>query len=307
MHFLPPYPTCPQLAGLDSPTSLTHICRQWREIALTSPRLWRAFCTVYTANQAEQTRVVETWLDRSGSCPLSIQMGSSDDECFLALVLHRQRWEHMHLDLEAKEMALIKGPMPLLQSLSLRVDNMEYPHPATTAEDFPRLRTVALDAVGPGNWLPISQLTSFTIDDVDNVNNYFSLLQGAVNLVSLHLIDCGTDVPLQSSVKLARLELLVIVDLYSDGSVSKIFETFTLPALHTLHMSAGVLGQDPEGLLTPFVARSGCKLQDVLITGVCHFPKESRRAAFPSIPNITFDRDYGWYTEEKMQLRRGFT
>ncbi|KAJ7641191.1 hypothetical protein FB45DRAFT_737567, partial [Roridomyces roridus] len=74
MHFLPPYPTCPRLAGLGLPTSLTHICREWREIALATPKLWQAFCTVYTANKAEQTRVMETWLDRSGSCPLSIQM-----------------------------------------------------------------------------------------------------------------------------------------------------------------------------------------------------------------------------------------
>ncbi|KAJ7641164.1 hypothetical protein FB45DRAFT_712335, partial [Roridomyces roridus] len=42
VHFLPPYPVCPPMTGLDSPTSLTHICRQWREIALATPKLWRA-------------------------------------------------------------------------------------------------------------------------------------------------------------------------------------------------------------------------------------------------------------------------
>ncbi|KAJ7882301.1 hypothetical protein B0H13DRAFT_1629544, partial [Mycena leptocephala] len=39
-HFLPIYPLCPPVAGLLSPTVLTHICRKWREIALTTPDLW---------------------------------------------------------------------------------------------------------------------------------------------------------------------------------------------------------------------------------------------------------------------------
>ncbi|KAJ6504124.1 hypothetical protein C8R47DRAFT_177927 [Mycena vitilis] len=46
LHFLPVYPRCPPLTGNLSPTCLTHICRRWREIALTTPALWRAmpFC-----------------------------------------------------------------------------------------------------------------------------------------------------------------------------------------------------------------------------------------------------------------------
>jgi hypothetical protein len=41
IHFLPIYPAWP-FTGLLSPTTLTHICRQWREITLTTPLLWRA-------------------------------------------------------------------------------------------------------------------------------------------------------------------------------------------------------------------------------------------------------------------------
>ncbi|KAJ7641166.1 hypothetical protein FB45DRAFT_999956 [Roridomyces roridus] len=306
MHFLPPYPTCPPLRGLDSPTTLTHICRKWREIALTSPRLWRAFRTVYTANRAEQTRTVQTWLERSGSCPLSIQMGVSDANCFLALLLHRERWQHVDLELASEDVALFEGPMPLLETLSLGVDDDEYTHPATTVDDFPRLRAVTLGIADHGNWLPISQLTSLTFENVERAKYYLPLLQNAVNLVRLHLIDCGTDVPPGSSVKLARLEMLLMVDFYSDGSTNKLFETFTLPALRTLHMSAALLGQDPEGLLTPFIARSGCKLQEILVTGSHGFSQEYFRAVFPAIPSISFERQCIWYTEEKRELRRGF-
>ncbi|KAF8134203.1 hypothetical protein K438DRAFT_1883436, partial [Mycena galopus ATCC 62051] len=41
-HSLLLYPDCPPFAGRDSPTLFTQICRQWREIALETPILWRA-------------------------------------------------------------------------------------------------------------------------------------------------------------------------------------------------------------------------------------------------------------------------
>ncbi|KAJ7641194.1 hypothetical protein FB45DRAFT_1021963 [Roridomyces roridus] len=185
LHFIPPYPACPPLRGIASPTSLTHICRKWREIALTSPRLWRAFCTGYTAHH----------LAPSPHAPIY--------------------WQHVQLDLAADDVALINGPMPLLESLCLDVD-FDYTHPATTARDFPRLRSVALYGGIHGNWLPISQLTSLTFQDVEPTNYYLPILQEAVNLVRLHLIDCDTDVPPQTNVKLDQLQTLVLVRPYED-------------------------------------------------------------------------------------------
>ncbi|KAJ7641173.1 hypothetical protein FB45DRAFT_1053751 [Roridomyces roridus] len=307
MHFLPPYPTCPRLAGPNSPTSLTYICRQWREIALATPKLWRAFCTVYTYSETEPARVAQTWLERSGSCPLSIYMGSSDKECFLALLLHRERWRHVQLDLAAEDVALIKGPMPLLESLSLNVDDIEYTHPATTVDDFPRLRAVTLDVADHGKWLPISQLTNLTYEEGDHADYYLPLLHGAANLVRLNLIDCSTDIPLESSVILERLETLVLLKTYSwEGDASQIFETFTLPVLHTLHISGALLGTDPINSLNLVVARSGCKLQAVLVAGKCGSWEESFHAAFPSIPDIAFDSQYNWYSEERRGNRDAF-
>ncbi|KAJ6459557.1 hypothetical protein C8R45DRAFT_1030413 [Mycena sanguinolenta] len=42
VRFLPDYPSRPPLVGLHSPFLLTQICRPWREIASTTPTLWRA-------------------------------------------------------------------------------------------------------------------------------------------------------------------------------------------------------------------------------------------------------------------------
>ncbi|KAJ7280975.1 hypothetical protein C8J57DRAFT_1220249 [Mycena rebaudengoi] len=42
VHFLPPYPERPPAIGLSSPHILGHIFRSWRELALSTSRLWQA-------------------------------------------------------------------------------------------------------------------------------------------------------------------------------------------------------------------------------------------------------------------------
>ncbi|KAJ7741114.1 hypothetical protein B0H16DRAFT_1378380, partial [Mycena metata] len=42
IHFLPAYPKRPPIKGVLSPFTLGQICRTWRDIALSMPRLWRA-------------------------------------------------------------------------------------------------------------------------------------------------------------------------------------------------------------------------------------------------------------------------
>ncbi|KAJ7641223.1 hypothetical protein FB45DRAFT_1053788 [Roridomyces roridus] len=292
IHFLPPYPDCPPLRGPESPTTLTHICRQWREIALATPKLWRAISTSYTVKQVEQARGIQTWLDRSRSCRLSIQMVMGDQDALTAILLHRERWQHAELELAASEGALIKGPFPLLESLSLSVDGSDYTHPTTSFGDFPRLRAAVLDDADHGNWLPVSQLTSLAFEDV-GLHNYLPIINRAANLVCLNLIECERIEPPQSGISLARLETLVMVD-YPDSDISSELDMFTLPALHSLHISGELLGSDPISSLNLFISRSGCKLRQVVVAGSCEVSNNKLRAAFPSIPSITFGEGYSW-------------
>ncbi|KAJ7641161.1 hypothetical protein FB45DRAFT_353093 [Roridomyces roridus] len=286
IHFLPPYPLCTPMTGLNSPTSLTHICGKWREIALATPKLWRAISACYTYSEGERlARVAQTWLERSGSCPLSFQMGACHPQYWPEFLLHRQRWQHVQLELASEDVVLIKGPMPLLETLSLVVDDYDYTHPATSSRDFPLLRAVTLDVAHHGNWLPVSQLTSLTFEQVEPANYYLPLLQDAVNLVRLHLIDCDTDVPPQRILKFDRLETLVLVSSYLLGSASQIFETFTFPALHTLHVSGEFLGGDPASSIAPLLIRSRCNYKKFSSQGNVVF----RRSLFvrPSPPSRT--------------------
>ncbi|KAJ6478068.1 hypothetical protein C8R47DRAFT_1323142 [Mycena vitilis] len=82
-HFLPVYPLCPPFVGTLSPTTLTHICRRWREIALAASVLWSALSfsgrklPEHVGPRCEPTllrelRISEIRMRRSMSRPLSI-------------------------------------------------------------------------------------------------------------------------------------------------------------------------------------------------------------------------------------------
>ncbi|KAJ7641210.1 hypothetical protein FB45DRAFT_353757 [Roridomyces roridus] len=308
VQFLPPYPDCPPLWGLDSPTTLTHICCKWREIALADPMLWRSLSiNSYVDDGDKQLQVVQAWLERSGSCPLSIDLESSHEYYeappkgyLIATFLHRERWQHGRLDLRAKEVALIEGPMPLLESLSLAVDHLRYTHPATMVGDLPRLRSVTLDDAHHGNWLPLSQLTALTLKDMHDTN-YFILLQDAVNLVHLYLIQCTRLNSPPNNITLTRIETLVMLDCLGGQTL----DLFTLPALRGLQWSGELEDEDPICTLTSLVSRSGCKLQQVLLTGTCDVSEESLQVAFPSIPKVTFETEYDWYSEGRTGFKNG--
>ncbi|KAJ7356450.1 hypothetical protein DFH08DRAFT_459149 [Mycena albidolilacea] len=130
-HVLPihraPSVQTPPLRGSDSPTLLAQICRQWRDLALENPALWRALSLNDASIPSEhQAHLCTLWLSMS-RCPLSLDIDEDLDalgplwatELLSALVPHRARWEHLNLYLSLSRLDTIEGPMPLLQSLDL--------------------------------------------------------------------------------------------------------------------------------------------------------------------------------------------
>ncbi|KAJ7612331.1 hypothetical protein DFH06DRAFT_152013 [Mycena polygramma] len=127
IHCLPVYPKCPAPIGILSPHLLCQICRKWRDIALTTPALWRAVSlTLRAPDRLEQAVcLLESSLARSGSRLLSIELKDNstvDMSQFCRIIAdYRARCEHLALSIN-KPFALLPTShpsLPFLRTLKL--------------------------------------------------------------------------------------------------------------------------------------------------------------------------------------------
>ncbi|KAJ7044674.1 hypothetical protein C8F04DRAFT_593653 [Mycena alexandri] len=125
IRFVPVYPEGPSLDGIHSPNNLTHICRKWRDIALATPELWRAI-QLSIGDDGDiplerQVHELDAWLNRSRSCPFSIELLLSfyfTEGNFVFSLARAARWEHLKASFRTSRSFIIEGPMPLLRHLA---------------------------------------------------------------------------------------------------------------------------------------------------------------------------------------------
>ncbi|KAJ7720905.1 hypothetical protein B0H16DRAFT_1896677 [Mycena metata] len=160
LYFLPVYPEPPPIIGRSSPNVMGQICRKWREIALRTPVLWRAITlSLRNGKRLDQKlRLLELWLQRSGSCLLSIHMDLEVDAVDLegdvgtetldlfthAIAAHSARWEYLRLYLpDVYPFPSIGTPLPFLRELTM--NSVNGTDPLTEAlHAAPLLRAVAV-------------------------------------------------------------------------------------------------------------------------------------------------------------------
>ncbi|KAK7051895.1 F-box domain-containing protein [Favolaschia claudopus] len=279
IQFLPPYPEQAPLVGPSSPTHLTQICRQWREIALSTPALWSAIMPSNT-----QPDLAALWCARSGSCPLSIQAVDAGPG-LNALVPHRDRWEHLVLGITHSPPAVIDGPMPLLHSLMLSANRAIYwSSSPIKVRDVPLLRMLSLyNFYCPNITVRWAQLTTLNLNGI-SPEEWAPVLRQALRLVHL-FIDLWDDsrVGPMTDIKLPRLESLTFAEKSHRGK--DFLQYFVVSALRQLYIPEHVLGSHPVKSLKAFVKKSKCSVKDLRIIHAS-VPEASYRAAFPSIPQI---------------------
>ncbi|KAJ7286927.1 hypothetical protein C8J57DRAFT_1166822 [Mycena rebaudengoi] len=275
VHFLPPYPERPPATGPLSPHMLGQICRTWREIALSTPRLWRAIELCPPREAESRTMALELlkiWLSHSKNCPLSICLLYPHDELpnypeleidvvpfVKALIPHSQRWEYIDFTLPTEAFVLLGSDFPLLRSLSLGPNDHTDPDDLSRFSSAPNLKQVILsDPWGPSEMqLPWSQLTSILIYMLEAAE-CAEIMQHTSALVQFRcdgVEDGGTKlVPVAPLRCLQSLELEDIR--HPDGSSGQrvLMDALTTPALQHLTISNSL--SDANAL----ILRSHCSL-----------------------------------------------
>ncbi|KAJ7909675.1 hypothetical protein B0H13DRAFT_2661361 [Mycena leptocephala] len=291
MQFLPPYPLFPPLIGPLSPTLLTQICRRWREIALGTPALWSAITSYHDSINIPFDLAIhafDIWLSRSHCCPLSLRISPSSGQLdvLAAVAPHRSRWEHLKLSSWPSHLTILDGPMPLLRYLDLQL--LDSSAHAVSCGEVPLLRTVVLNYNAASSIiLPWAQLTSLTLLRVYTYE-CVPILQQTSSLVhcKLELFGSTNDDQL-SDVTLPCLESLTLVN-PGRNLVIDFLKTLIVPTLRSLEISEDFFYVSAIQSLTAFISRSGCKLEEVHITGPRSVPASSYLKTFPSIPRFSF-------------------
>ncbi|KAJ7245427.1 hypothetical protein C8J57DRAFT_1679298 [Mycena rebaudengoi] len=295
-HFLPVYPLRPLPLGPDCPTHLANIGRRWRYIALSTPSLWRAIhieVHVVRTDLNEQLvsqnlRLLESWIARSKSCPLSICIEYYDDalvyptDCITlirTIIPHRARWEHMFLVVPFQVLELWTG---------LRLRSHAFFHDAPNLTALILMTTNIPSAIS----LPWAQLTTLEAWVVEH--QCISLLQQARNLVhcTLHLVTADphirNDMHVPPLVALHSLILTASTASWRLG-LMRLLPALTLPSLRVLEVSESGFFDDPCAIVQTLVSRSDCTLVELRITRARN-PDGFYREAFPDIETITVIR-----------------
>ncbi len=216
--------------GVDTGTilRLTHVCRRWRDLLLDWPSVWaRTGCFF-----AEGTR---TFLERSGSAPLSLALSDDDPNAEDILAKHGSRLKR--LDLAISEGSDFPSLLPIISPWPSSLECLTIYAERRRGTDGPR-RTSSLRfsppsldglkalALAPAPyWLPSNHfpaLTHLTLDGgsemrLPNVKSLLTLLMNSPTLQFIHIAAVDLDdkddtiPPSTPTIALNQLRSLVFV------------------------------------------------------------------------------------------------
>ncbi|KAJ7730700.1 hypothetical protein DFH07DRAFT_162317 [Mycena maculata] len=232
------------IAEQDAPLLLCHICRAWRNLALSMPRLWASLHIVVPHNDRIPwiNDTTNTWLSRSGALPLSISIASLSKKpreyiLLRTLIGFSLRWEHITFIFCTYESlnplaSLSPADVPSLRTVTIKglsgTSRAEWSNVGFLAN--PRVHSVSFTASGenvlfiPLRWERLRRL-SIRGSEISS-DTSLDILQKCPLLETCYLIvTCGKKSP-ETPYRLEHMRNLSVFD-----KGSKLFEYIIAPKL----------------------------------------------------------------------------
>ncbi|KAJ7867346.1 hypothetical protein B0H14DRAFT_2504093 [Mycena olivaceomarginata] len=280
-HCLPKYPL--RSIPSESAMLLGQVCRQWREISISSPRIWQSLQLELTPKiHPQQVRLLRSWLRRSGTLPLSISIThkaietvpavSCASEIIEEVILHCSRWQYMEIEIPFDDLKSIQGAMPCLRHLTIgptAVPESPPSHPLQLFGLCPQLQHIVLSQYFQPStvqlcWERVTHVKGLFLYPEECVE----ILRQTVNISHFEATIESSDADLTPVPILLKLESLVFLpgSTEPDDSQMRLLHALTLPSLRILRISEPWFLQNPWASIAELVARSCCIITDLFLT-----------------------------------------
>jgi len=268
---------------------LLNVCRKWREIALSAPRLWASIrVNLRPQSLKNSLPLLECWLTRARSRPLSVAVvymnyeeNPSPDLLIESLTQSSEQWQDVRLELPFKDLQRlngIEGKVPLLRKLLIGPTDAYFTGmqglriaPITAFSVAPLLREVHLVTGFPFTLeLPWVQLTKLQATSL-SVRECLEILEASPALVECTL-SLRQSFDTAHTSRIPPLEHLQVLILRTSGFHADLLHCLTLPVLRELqfHVAPSASSEDSLAKIISFLERSGaaCCLKQIHFSGM---------------------------------------
>ncbi|KAF8229454.1 hypothetical protein L208DRAFT_1364050 [Tricholoma matsutake] len=255
------------------PLLFGRICRTWREVAWSTPRLWNKLQINLLFMQ--NSSLVDQWLSRSCTLPLSIRIvchdhspdfGQSVLPILQIITSHAEKWHSISFTLPGYIYDVLQCVKNRLHNLQRIVIDTQHDAEVKAADIFsnaPQLCEAHIGIFRPHRFpLPLSQLKKLSLD-AGNAGQCLDILRH-----SPHVVICTlSNLKALGSVRQTHARQLEILQLsfsyLTTNSISDVLASLTLPAAREFACTA--FGQQfpqfPCFSLLSLIHRSSCTLQ----------------------------------------------
>ncbi|KAF7972274.1 hypothetical protein HWV62_18608 [Athelia sp. TMB] len=298
----------------------TRVCRQWREVAIGTSKLWSCIKIPYynkTASLDEE--MVPIWLRRSSGQPLTIELGchgtvretAMQDYTAVhdAIISQSHRWKDVKLLINHSMLSFLQNmpaAFPMLRNLY--ISRLSWSLETSWLENFENTFTLRALTFGGGGLSPIptfpwAGLTECTLMGRSyKCQDGYHILTQAVNLqtfvMKLDARSAFSPTP-PNHISLSNLSVLDIAVVSGENS-QDLFNLLTLPALTDLKVLERGSLPDPFEYIGAMILRSRCSLKKLsfktLETSTTHIPLLKLFNMIPSLSELELldDGAAGW-------------
>ncbi|KAJ3487709.1 hypothetical protein NLJ89_g11687 [Agrocybe chaxingu] len=268
--------------GNQNPLRLQMVCRTWREIALSNPRIWSTiWVNMGWGGDEPYRQFIQEWISRSGDVPLSLslyeiayQYPIYERESLARMRLlfdvinnTSSRWRELNLFLSEDLVKMLGGDMigaPLLESIFRGRFLNEYGGNYTAPLILrvrPSLTHVSLNMCKhTGMVIDWNRVTHVEMK-VTPVEDVLGLFPDAPSMTHLTLKSVhGFSRPLPGEIIHNRLRVLkVSADSWRREAMDPLLDRLTLPSLEELHLGGSFIQ------ITNLILRSHCRITKLSI------------------------------------------